>query len=99
MTVANLSSGEVRSVFMADAGLQRSSSEWIVGGEEAEPMARFGEVTFVEGLSTMDGVLGTVGSASWLRNEIDEWSAGVRRLRVSELSADGASFGVTWLHR
>ena len=35
----------------------------------------------------------------WLRNEVDEWSSGYRRLRVSALTSDGGSFRVTWLHR
>lgn len=99
MTVANLTTGDVRSILVAHAGIQRSSAEWIVGGEDGEPMARFDKVTLTDGMATMDGILGTVGSAGWLRNEIDEWAGGVRRLRVSDLSADGASFRVTWLHR
>lgn len=99
MTVANRTTGDVRSILVAASGKRRSSAEWIVGGEDGEPMARYDKITITSGMATMDGILGTVGSTAWLRNEIDEWAGGVRRLRVSELSADGASFRVTWLHR
>ena len=99
MTVANLSTEEARSSSQASTGNRRSSAEWVVSGEEGEALARFSVVTFTGGLSTMAGEAGAIGSASWRRNEVDEWSGGFRRLRVSALSADNASFRVTWLHR
>jgi hypothetical protein len=99
MTVANLSSDDVRSVSDTGGGGHRSSAEWVVGGEPGEPLARFRSITFTGGLCTMDGMLGPIGSATWRRNEVDEWSGDVRRLRVSPLASDGASFRVSWLHR
>jgi len=99
MTVANLSSGDVRSTTERGGGRHRSSAEWVVGGEPGEPIARYGSVIFIDGLCTMDGRVGPIGSKAWRRNRVDEWVGGVRRLRVSALSDDGGSFRVTWLHR
>jgi hypothetical protein len=99
MTVANRTTGDVRSISQASAGKRRSSANWVVEGETGAWLARFPSITFTGGASTMGGVLGTIGSTAWLRNEVDEWSGGFRRLRVSALSPDGTSFHVTWLHR
>jgi len=99
MTVANLSSGDARSTIERGGGGYRSSAEWVVGGERGEPMARFGTVTIIDGLCTMDGVVGPIGSKAWRRNRVDEWSGDARRLGVSALSDDGGSFGVAWYHR
>jgi hypothetical protein len=99
MTVADLSTGDTRSISQASAGRRRSSANWVVEGETGEWLARFPSVAFTGGTCTMAGVLGGIGSAAWLRNEVDEWSGGFRRLRVSPLSSDGRSFHVTWLHR
>ena len=98
MTVANLASGDVRTIAQADSGLRRSSGDWIVEGEDGLPVPAFGSLTFTAGSASMGGTLGAIGSRAWLRNSIDEWAAGHRRLRVSALSPDGASFSVTWLH-
>lgn len=99
MTVANLSTGDMRSTTARGGDGHRSSAEWVVGGEPGEPIARFDSFTFLDGLSTMDGVVGPIGSKAWRRNWVDEWGGGVRRLGVSPLSDDGGSFGVTWHHR
>jgi Peptidase A4 family len=99
MTVANLTSGDVRSISQSSTGKHRSSANWVVEGETGEWLARFPSVTFGDGASTIGGIVGTIGSAAWLRNEVDEWSGGFRRLSVSPMSADGSSFQVTWLHR
>ena len=98
MTVANLTSGDVRMVAQADPGLNRSSSDWIVEGEDGLPVPPFASLTFSAGSASMAGTLGAIGSRAWLRNEIDEWAGGHRRLQASPLSADGASFSVIWLH-
>lgn len=99
LTVANLSSGEVRSITSADPGRQRSSANWVVEGEDGQPVPAFGSIIFRGGTATMDAVLGDVGSTAWLRNEVDEWADGVMRLRVSPLSADGTMFSVTCVCR
>jgi len=99
MTVANLSTGDVRSVTQSGAGRHRSSAEWIVSGEADEPMARFASVMFSGGLVTLGGIVGPVGAASWNRNRIDEWAGDIKRLRVSDLNAAGDGFRVVWLHR
>lgn len=99
MTVADLTSGDVRSIAQASAGKQRSSANWVVEGETGAWLARFPTVTFTGGTATMGSILGPIGSGAWLRNDVDEWSGGFRRLRVSPLSPDGTSFHVTWLHR
>ena len=99
MTVANLSTGDVRSIRQRAAGRHRSSAEWVVSGEADEPMARFSSVTFTGGLTTLGGIVGPIGAATWKRNRIDEWAGDVKRLRVSTLSAEGDEFRVVWLHR
>lgn len=99
MTVANLSRGDVRSIRQRAAGRHRSSAEWIVSGEDGEPMARFSFVTLTGGLVTLGGIVGPIGAANWNRNRIDEWAGDVKRLRVSTLSAEGDAFRVVWLHR
>jgi len=98
LTVADLASGDVRSVTQADSGQHRSSAEWILEGEDGLPIPRFASVTFTGGSMTMAGTLGAIGSVAWHRNEVDEWLAGVTRLRVSALSTDGSSFNVAWTH-
>ncbi len=98
MTIANLTSGDVRTVDQADAGLHRSSGDWIVEGEDGLPVPPFASLTFTAGSASMAGAVGAIGSRAWLRNEIDEWAGGYERLQVSPLSRDGASFSVTWLH-
>jgi hypothetical protein len=98
MTLANLTSGDVRTVAQADPGLNRSSGDWIVEGEDGLPVPPFASLTFTAGSASMAGSLGAIGSGAWLRNEIDEWAGGHRRLQVSALSPDGASFRVTWRH-
>ena len=98
MTVANLSSGDVRSTTQKAAGRHRSSAEWIVSGEADEPIARFSSVTFTGGLVTLGGIVGPIGAATWNRNRIDEWAGDVKRLRVSTLSTEGDAFRVVWLH-
>jgi hypothetical protein len=98
MTVANLTSGDVREVREADAGRHRSSAEWIVRGEDDLPIPAFGAVALSAGSATLAGTLGSIGSTAWHRNEVDEWRDGVARLRVSGLSAGGASFSVSWAH-
>jgi hypothetical protein len=75
----------------------RFSGEWIVEGEDGLPVPQFSAVTF-SGSTSMAGSFGAIGSRAWLRNSIDEWAGSHRRLRVSPLSPDGASFSVTWLH-
>jgi peptidase A4-like protein len=98
MTVANLTSGDLRTVSQTDAGLNRSSSDWIVEGEDGLPVPPFASLTFTAGNASMAGTVGAIGSRAWLRNEIDEWAGGHKRLRASPLSSDGTSFSVTWLH-
>jgi hypothetical protein len=98
LTVADLSTGEVRSIVSLDPGRQRSSANWVVEGEDGLAVPRFGSVIFRNDMATMDGTLGEVGSTAWLRNEVDEWSDGVMRLNVSPLLAGGATFEVTWVH-
>lgn len=99
MTVADLSTGTVRTVSQPSAGKRRSSANWVVEGETGEWLAKFPSITFSDGACTMGGRLGVIGTRAWLRNEVDEWAGGYKRLRVSPLSADGTSFHVTWLHR
>ena len=98
MTLANLTSGDVRTVAQPDPGLNRSSSDWIVEGEDGLAVPPFASLTFTAGSASMVGTFGTIGSRAWLRNEIDEWSGGHKRLQASSLSPDGASFSVAWLH-
>jgi hypothetical protein len=97
MTVANLTTGQSRAVIQASPGLQRSSAQWVVDAEDGQPMPRFSPIVFSAGLATMEGLLGPMGSAAWLRNEVDLWGDGTMRARISPLT-DGASFSVTWLH-
>jgi peptidase A4-like protein len=99
MTVANLGTGDVRSISQTGAGRYRSSAEWIVSGEGDEPIARFSSVTFTGGQATLGGSVGPIGAAAWDRNRIDEWTGDVLRLRVSGLSAEGDSFRVVWVSR
>ncbi len=98
MTLADLTSGDIRTVDQADPGLNRSSGDWIVEGEDALPVPQFDSLTFTAGSASMAGTVGAIGSRAWLRNEIDEWAGGHKRLQVSRLSADGGSFSVTWRH-
>jgi hypothetical protein len=98
MTVANLSSGDVRAVTEASLGRHRSSAEWIVGGEDDLAIPRFGTIKFEAGTATLAGNLGAIGSAAWHRNWVDEWQDRVTRLQTSRLSRDGASFTVSWMH-
>jgi Peptidase A4 family len=99
MTLVDLTSGDVRTVSQSDPGLHRSSGDWIVEGEDGLPVPSFAAVMFTAGSASMAGTFGTIGSAAWLRNEIDEWAGGHRRLQASALSPDGSSFRVTWRHR
>jgi hypothetical protein len=98
MTVADLTSGDIRAIAQADSGLHRSSGDWIVEGEDGLPVPAFASIEFTAGSASMAGTFGTIGARAWLRNSIDEWAAGHPRLRVSALSPDGSSFSVTWLH-
>ncbi len=81
---------------------KRQSAEWIVEAPYSGgtlPLADFGKVSLTACTATLNGYTGTIGDASWQHDPIvmSDPNDGVKA-QPSVLSADGASFAVTWLH-
>jgi hypothetical protein len=97
-----------RRLIMASPTPDVSSAEWVAEAPSAcapaghctvLPLANFGGVTFVVGKATGSGHAGTISDPAWSATAITlgDPDSGSTNATPTPLSADGSSFGVTWI--
>lgn len=82
---------------------QRQSAEWIAEAPSSWsgvlPLANFGTMGFTNASATLNGVTGTITNAAWQNDPLTMvTNSGQPKATLSNLSADGSSFNVTWQH-